>query len=125
MKHLPPSIAMAKGHMKQLGKNIISTKTLETTPTEEEPMETLETRFNYVFTKIIDNQQRITTNLTGRFPVTSNRGNKYLFVLYEYNRNSILVLPIKKKMNKDFIHVFQNVHEHLTIRGLNPNYTRL
>ena len=86
---------------------------------------TLETRSNHVFIDIIDPKQWIATNLTDRLPVTSSRGNKYLFSLYEYNRNSILVLPIKKKMNKDFIHVFQNVHEHLTIRGLNPNYMQL
>ena len=63
-------------------------------------METLETCSNHVFAKIIDPQQRIATNITGRFPVTSNRGNKYLFILYNYNRNCILVRPMNNSMDK-------------------------
>ena len=63
-------------------------------------MEILETRSNHVFAKIIDIQQRKSTNLTVRFPVTSNRGNEYLFILYYYNSNSILVRPIKNRVEK-------------------------
>ena len=50
---------------------------------------------NTVFTKIIDHKQKIATDLTGKLPVTSNRGNKYLFVLYNYDRNFILIRPMK------------------------------
>ena len=85
----------------------------------------METRSNHVFTKIIDPQQRIETDLTRRFPVTSNRGNKYLFILYEYDRNCILVCPMKNRMDKEFIRVFQDIYGHLTTRGLNPNYMQL
>ena len=34
---------------------------------------------NTVITKIIDHKRQIFTDLTGKFPVKSNRGNKYLF----------------------------------------------
>ena len=85
-------------------------------------METLEARSNQVFTKIINPQQRITTDLTGRFPFTSNRVNKYLFFLYEYDINIILVLPMKFVMDKEVACVFQDLHEHLTTRLLKPNY---
>ena len=87
-------------------------------------METLETRSNHVFTNIIDHQQRIETNLTGRLPVTPNRKNKYLFVLYEYNSNSILVRPMNNRMDKEFICVFQYLIKQLTTRGLKPNYVQ-
>ena len=70
------SVATPKIHMKKIWKNIKSTKTPDTPPTEDEPMETLDTCSNQVFTNIIDPQQCIATNPTGRFPVTSNRGNK-------------------------------------------------
>ena len=82
MKNLPPSMATVKGHMKNIRKNIKSTKTQGTPPNEYEPMETLETRFNHVFDEIIHPQQRISTDLTGRLTVTYKRGNKYLFILY-------------------------------------------
>ena len=81
MKHLPPYMATAKVHMEQIMNNIQSTKTQDTHPTKYEPMETLETRSNYVFTDIIYPQQWTATDFTGRLPVTSSRENKYLFIL--------------------------------------------
>ena len=125
MKHIPPSMVTSQFHMKYIRKNINSTNTQGTPPNKDEPMEKLETRSNHVFANIIDPQQRIATNLTGRFPVTSNRVNKYLFILYKYNSNCILVRPIKNRTDKEFIRVFQDIHGHLTTRGLKPNYMRL
>ena len=70
-------------------------------------MEKLKAHSNQLFANIIDTQQRISTDLTGRFPVTSNWVNEYLFVLYEYDSNSILVCPMKAITNKEFIRVFK------------------
>ena len=44
-------------------------------------MEQLAQYINVVFTKIIDTKQKTETDLIGKYPVTSNRGNNYLFVL--------------------------------------------
>ena len=116
MKHLPLSMATAKLHMKQVRKKINSTKTQNTPPNTEEPMEILETCSNHVFIKIINSQERIATDLTGRFPVTSDRGKKYLFILYEYDSNYILVRPMKNRTDKESVQVFQDLHGHLTKR---------
>ena len=51
---------------------------------------------NTVFTNILDYKRQIATELTGKLPITSNRVKKYLFVLYEYNSNIILILPMKE-----------------------------
>ena len=40
------------------------------------------------------------TNLNDRLPVTYNQGEGYLLVLYEYDRNIILVHPMKARMDK-------------------------
>ena len=37
----------------------------------------------------------IFTDLQGRFPFTSSRGHKYIFVLYDYDSNAILAETIK------------------------------
>ena len=74
-------MATVKRRMKKIRKNIKSTKTPETNPTEGGPMKNFDTRSNQVFTNIIDLQQRIATNLTARYPFTSKRVNKYLFVI--------------------------------------------
>ena len=76
MKQIPPYMATAKVHMKQIRKNIHYTKIQDTHPTKDEPMETLETCFNHTFSKIIDTQQQIATDPTVQFLVTYNRGNK-------------------------------------------------
>ena len=63
MNHLPTSTDTAKGHMKHIRNNIKSTKTQGIPPNKDEPMETLETYSNHIFTNIINSQQRIATNL--------------------------------------------------------------
>ena len=92
---------------------------------KDKPMETLETRYNHFFTKIINPQQWIATDITGRFPVPSKICNKYLFILYKYSSNCILVRPMNNRTGKEFICVFQELHRHLTTRGLKPNYMKI
>ena len=65
------------------------------------------------FTKIIDLKQQIATDLTGKYLVTFDRGNKYIFVLYEYYSNSILVHPMKSWIDRYFLRVFKYLHKHL------------
>ena len=72
-KHLPQSMATSKVLMQQTRKNLKSTKTQELKTPEEEPMKLLVQRTNTVFTNIINHKQQIATDLTGKFPVTSNR----------------------------------------------------
>ena len=100
MKHQPPSVATEKGNMKQIRNNIKSNKTLVTILTEQAHMETMKTLSNNFFTNIINPQQNISTDLTVRFPVTSNQKNKYLFVLYKHERNSIILIKMKNRMDK-------------------------
>ena len=65
------------------------------------------------------------TDHTGRFPVTSNRGNKYLFIIYDYESNCILVRPMNNRKDKEFTRFFQDLYGHLTTRVLKPNYVVL
>ena len=58
---------------------------------EAPPITPLAQRTNTVFTKIIDYKRQLATDFTGKLPVTSNKGNKYLFVLYEYSKNSVFL----------------------------------
>ena len=37
----------------------------------------------------------ISTDLPGRFPLTSSQGNAYIFIMYDYDSNSIMAVPIK------------------------------
>ena len=93
----------AKGHMYQTRNNLKSNKKKELKTPEEEPMKALVQQTNKFFIKIIDYKRQIATDLTGKFPVTSNRGNKYLFVLYDYDSNCILICPMKSRADSEFI----------------------
>ena len=63
----------------------------------------MEQQTNAVFTNNIDHKRQIATYITGKFPVTSNSGNMYIFVLYDYDRNIILFRPMKSSTCSDFI----------------------
>ena len=78
-KHLPQSMATSKGHVHQTRKKHNSAKTQELKTPEEEPIKPLVQFTNIAFTNIIDHKRQIATDLIGKSPATSNRGNKYLF----------------------------------------------
>ena len=75
--------------MHQTRKNLKYTKAQELKTPGEEPTKPLVQRTNTVFTRIIDHKRQvaIATDLTGKLPVTPNRGNKYLFFKYDYESN--------------------------------------
>ena len=56
--------------MHQTRKNINYTKQQEPKKLEDPLMKPLEKRTSTVFTKIIDYKRKISTDLTGKFPVT-------------------------------------------------------
>ena len=80
---------------------------------------------NTVFTKIIYHRRQMGKDLTGKLPLTSNRGNKYLFMIYDYNINMILIQPMKEISDRKFIRVFKDLHEHLLTRGIKPSCMKM
>jgi hypothetical protein len=61
------------------------------------------------------------TDLTGAFPVTSQAGNKYMFILYNYNSNAILIEPMKNRSNGEALRAYKQLYGILTDHGLQPN----
>ena len=52
----------------------------------------------------------IFTDLTGAFPVTSARGNKYLMIAYSFDANGIIFECMKSKHNSEILRVFEKVY---------------
>jgi hypothetical protein len=79
-KHLKLTPAMAMGHMNQRRQNIRSTSK---EPIEkQQPLDTdLGTKTHLVYAIVVD-QGQLYTNLTGKFPVRSSKGNYYVMVCY-------------------------------------------
>ena len=83
-------------------------------------MTPLSQRTNTVSTNIIYHKKQISTDLTCKFPLTSIREKMYLFVIYDYDINIILIRPMKAISDSEFIRAFKYLTAHLLTRGLKP-----
>ena len=132
-KHLPKSIATTLGHLDQSRKNQRSTKQMPTKDDDTEvfaPQPAIEDgrRTHHAYTGIIEyhpTEGKVFTDLTGRFPVQSAQGNKYLLVLYDYDSNSIHALPMKNRSEPEMIRVYDKIYTTLTRAGLRPRLQRM
>jgi hypothetical protein len=86
-KHLKLTPDMAMGHMNQRRQNIRSTSNepIEKQPT---PDTDLGTKTDLLYAVVVD-QGQLYTNLTGKFPVRSSKGNSYVMVCYVYDCNYV------------------------------------
>jgi hypothetical protein len=114
---------MVKGHMNQIRQNIRSTQPKVTAPTLD-PDTVQEGKCRYVLAVIMETGQNY-MDLAGRFPTKSHSGNKYLLVLYDYERNSVLSAPMKNRGDKEMVSVFYLLIQSLIVSGLRPLLQRL
>jgi hypothetical protein len=82
-KHLKLTPATAMGHMNQRCQNIRSTS--KTPIADAQTADTdLGTKTHLVYVVLVD-QGQLYTDLTGKFPVRSSKGNSYVMVCYAYD----------------------------------------
>ena len=65
------------------------------------------------------------TDQTGAFPITSNRGVKYVYTAYYYDVNKIFKRGLKSKKKEHLLEAHQEVYKILTRAGCKPSYHRL
>ena len=94
------------GHLDQEWKNTRSTKVHEES----------NTRTYNVLTTIIPFSAKEMSygDLTGAFPYTSSRGNKYLYVMYDHDSNGILVAPLKNRNATTIMEAWKTLFGKLT-----------
>ena len=105
-KHLKEKQSTILGHLQQPRKGLRSTrdKIMHPDPDPEQdqlPPATQSENTNLVFFKTVDLSGKIYTYQTGRFPVTSIRGNKYILVAYHFDSNTIHSEPLKTRSGLD------------------------
>ena len=133
-KYYENNIFVAKGHLNQERKNLQSTKLLHQkipSPTEEAimhddffPAQEGTKPTNYCMVAMIPFEANHTgySDITGRFPYASSRGNQYLLVIYDWDSNAILAQPIKSRRASDIKTAFNKIVLHLESRGAKPSY---
>jgi hypothetical protein len=131
-KHLPKSDATVKGHLRQSFKNLRSTQTpnlvpTDTTPTVTQPINPPDSpeRTHWVYAAIFEPTGQIHTDQTGRFPITSSKGNKYIMILYDYDSNAIIAAALRSRSEHDLVTAYRSLHQYLVDRGLKPQLQRL
>jgi hypothetical protein len=82
-----------------------------------EPTYTGKTEF--VYATIIYSGQ-IHSELTGRFPTTSAKGNKYVLFLYDYDTNNFLPEPMKNRGDQEMVRAYNKLVQELVDHGFKP-----
>jgi hypothetical protein len=81
---------------------------------------------NYCYASLLSTVTtgQIFTDQTGRFLLPSSTGNTQLFVLYDYDSNSIHAKPMPNKTAHSILNAFSIVHNRLVLSGLRPKLQR-
>ena len=66
-----------------------------------------------MFVQDVNITGKIFTDQTGRFPVPSIDGYRYLMLLYEYDSNTIQAVPMKSRSKEEMVKAYQTHHEYL------------
>ena len=64
----------------------------------------------------------ICTDQTGNFSVTSGLGNKYIFILYDYDSNAILAEALKSRKGPEITRAYLKLTNLLKAKGLKPMF---
>ena len=112
IKNLPKSPQTTKGHQHTKRQNVRSTKPKPT-------------RDHFVYAATVDAEHLIATDLTGKFPVTSSKGNKYILILWDSDSNAILAEPMQNRTAAEHVRAYEVLHTFLSQRGCRPQLQRL
>jgi hypothetical protein len=82
-------------------------------------------RTHHVYTQCETITGQIGSDQTGRFVVPSTSGNNYIFLLYDYDSNSIHAEPIPTRKKESIKEAYSTVLRLLQHRGLRPKLHRL
>ena len=112
-KWLPTSTATIKGHLHRTCRNLQSTSKLKQEEKEaydhdmcpnEDKNAPCELFCYAALAEEFDNT--IYSDATGKFPIPSYHGNRYVMVVYVYEPNAILVRPMKNREKETIVKNF-------------------
>ena len=115
-KLIRDTTAIEMGHLNWERKNLQSTKIVSPS-TPLLPISATQTY--HLMSKIIPFtfKEMAYGDITGTFPFTSTRGHKYIYVMYDYDANAILVHPLKTRQAAEITAAWTQLHARLTKHG--------
>jgi hypothetical protein len=103
-KYYPESDKSQKGHMKGTRQGLCSTK--EPAPKEKNQPTPAP---HEVYFLVIDPEEIMFTDQTGRFPLLSQSGNQYIMVAYHYTSNLILMEAMRNRTEGEIIAAYRRI----------------
>jgi hypothetical protein len=122
-KHFPDSDETQKGHMRQARQGVRSTKTWdEDANLNFKPTPGVKHKDAYL--RVYDaTKKSMYTDQTGRFPVVSSRGNKYLMVACELDGNYIDAEPVRDRSASQLTQAYHAIFNRWKATGvIAPNW---
>jgi hypothetical protein len=77
-----------------------------------------------VYAVVVD-QGQLYTDLPGKFPVRSSKGNSYIMLVYIYDCNYVKVIPMKSRYATEWVKAFDSIHQERTFKGFKPRLQTL
>lgn len=128
-KHYPESDVAAKGHIKRTKSGVRSTKVQVVEPKEivtaEKKLQSIRKKHKDVYVAIKDFSEMIYTDQTGRFPMVSSNGHKYIMFLIEDDGNYIMFEPMKSRDKDEMIRVYDSMLNRLKQNDIYPKHQLL
>jgi hypothetical protein len=109
--------------MNQRHQNIRSTSKIPiaNSPTPDTDMGS---KTHLVYAVVVD-QGQLYTDLTGKFPVRSSKGNSYVIVCYVCDCNYVRFIPMKSRSASEWVKSYDTIHQELTVKGFKPRLQTL
>ena len=121
-KYLPTSVPTIKGHIKQEQQNLRSTQPSTVIKIEPDIIPQSTNKDHNCFFTITTKESGTTySDLTGRYPITSSRGNQYIIICYDYDTNSIQAQPTKTRNAAEIRDTTINMLNNLSENGHQPS----
>jgi hypothetical protein len=102
-------------------------------PPDSKPIDTMEPLFqepfnactHFIFMTTNKISSMLFSNQLGWFPITSNRGNKYVVIFYIYDANFVKSVPIKSRSQEELLRAYRLVYAYLTAQGFKPQLHKM
>ena len=120
----PESEETTKGHMRRVKSGVRSTKAQGEEPEEiqlaEAELAELRRKHRDIYVTVKEHSEMIHTDQTGRFPVVSDAGHKYIMTLVDIDSNYIAMEPMRSRETTELIKVYEMIMARLKGAGIQP-----
>jgi len=116
---------MKQGHLDQDRKNLQSTQAYSpqlANPEDEgfPPMPPIGVNTHTCYVALMEPTGQTYMDLTGKFVASSSSSNNYIMIIYDYNSNAILAIPLKNHKSESILATYKSRHARLCAAGLRP-----